>query len=422
MNSLTVTSGHDGLTGLTGLKGDQCRNPSILHATLFAQVPSPFHHLDPPPSTFRASKIFCHVYDRQSPNPTSINEDAKEKALKNKLFEAVVPMIDTMGKALRIFGAMKVPTKRILKMMAELFDHEDVNVRTSSKVLTLELYEGIEIEPMKSMEKDLEGELVSLTGTPGPSHRIRSEEDNELEREGVSEVEGGSGSKESVTDAPLAIDDAVKILDNWKNKKFGDGVKATELAKLALTDGMAPGDFKEICSTLKEIMTCVVEHFGLRTTFVVEEGLDGFHIQSNDRSIPKKPITFNIHTPGEGAMIGKFLHHMGELIGWYNFIIGEEHLSMLIVPRIPSTPVIEEFKAWGESDVFMLDPLTTKATTIAPKFKILLRKIRSPMHKVLSQFGRYHRNVFQGLRMTNSGDVLLCLPDQSYGNLFAYQS
>lgn len=51
----------------------------------------------------------------------------------------------------RIFGAMKVPTKRILKMMAELFDHEDVNVRTSSKVLTLELYEGIEIEPMKSM-------------------------------------------------------------------------------------------------------------------------------------------------------------------------------------------------------------------------------------------------------------------------------
>lgn len=24
--------------------------------------------------------------------------------------------------------------------------------------------------------------------------------------------------------APLAIDDAVKILDNWKNKKFGDGV------------------------------------------------------------------------------------------------------------------------------------------------------------------------------------------------------
>ncbi|KAH7836086.1 hypothetical protein Vadar_032547 [Vaccinium darrowii] len=285
--------------------------------------------------------------------------DAVEKALKNKLFEAVVPMIDTMGKALRIFGAMKVPTKRILKMMAELFDHEDVNVRTSSKVLTLELYEGIEIEPMKSMEKDLEGELVSLTGTPGPSHRIRSEEDNELEREGVSEVEGGSGSKESVTDAPLAIDDAVKILDNWKNKKFGDGMKAAELAKLALTDGMAPGDFKEIRSTLKEIMTCVVEHFGLRTTFVVEEGLDGFHIQSNNRSIPKKPITFNIHTPGEGAMIGKFLHHMGELIGWYNFIIGEEHLSMLIVPRIPSTPVIEEFKAWGESDVFMLDPLTT---------------------------------------------------------------
>jgi hypothetical protein len=44
-----------------------------------------------------------------------------------------------------------VPPKRILKMLPELFDHQDQNVRASSKGLTLELCRWIGKDPVKSI-------------------------------------------------------------------------------------------------------------------------------------------------------------------------------------------------------------------------------------------------------------------------------
>jgi len=49
------------------------------------------------------------------------------------------------------FGAKVVPPKRILKMLPELFDHQDQNVRASSKGLTLELCRWIGKDPVKSI-------------------------------------------------------------------------------------------------------------------------------------------------------------------------------------------------------------------------------------------------------------------------------
>ncbi|KAI7986782.1 Protein MOR1 [Camellia lanceoleosa] len=49
------------------------------------------------------------------------------------------------------FGAKIVPPKRILKMLPELFAHQDQNVRASSKGLTLELCRWIGKEPVKSI-------------------------------------------------------------------------------------------------------------------------------------------------------------------------------------------------------------------------------------------------------------------------------
>lgn len=49
------------------------------------------------------------------------------------------------------FGGKVVPPKRILKMLPELFDHQDQNVRASSKGLTLELCRWIGKEPVKSI-------------------------------------------------------------------------------------------------------------------------------------------------------------------------------------------------------------------------------------------------------------------------------
>jgi len=112
-----------------------------------------------------------------------------EKAIKNKVAKAVVPAIDVMFQAMRFvsqgfrakedlhsgsslrdfcvahlsflcfllfffiseFGAKVVPPKRILKMLPELFDHQDQNVRASSKGLTLELCRWIGKDPVKSI-------------------------------------------------------------------------------------------------------------------------------------------------------------------------------------------------------------------------------------------------------------------------------
>ncbi|XWS16703.1 hypothetical protein CRYUN_Cryun34aG0113700 [Craigia yunnanensis] len=207
--------------------------------------------------------------------------DSMEKAIKNKVAKAVVPAIDVMFQALTEFGARVVPPKRILKTLPELFDHKDQNVRTSSKGLTLELCRWIGKDPVKSilfekmrdtMKKELEAELVNVMGTAKPSRKIRSEQDREPEHEAVSETAGPCDVEESVADTPQEIDefelvDPVDILTPLEKSGFWDGVKATkwserkeavaELNKLASTKKIAPGDFTEVCRTLKKLVTDV---------------------------------------------------------------------------------------------------------------------------------------------------------------------
>ncbi|KAK3015530.1 hypothetical protein RJ639_006661 [Escallonia herrerae] len=202
--------------------------------------------------------------------------DAMEKAIKNKVAKAVVPAIDVMFQALSEFGAKIVPPKRILKMLPELFDHQDQHVRASSKGVTLELCRWIGKDPVKSilfekmrdtMKKELEAELVNVTGSARPSRKIRSEQDKEPEPEAVSEVVGSGPSEESAADVPQEIDeyelvDPVDILTPLEKSGFGDGVKAAkwserkeavaELSKLASTKRIAPGDFTDICRILKK--------------------------------------------------------------------------------------------------------------------------------------------------------------------------
>ncbi|KAH9626997.1 hypothetical protein KSS87_017848, partial [Heliosperma pusillum] len=208
-------------------------------------------------------------------------EDAMEKAIKNKVAKAVVPAIDVMFQALSEFGSKVVPPKRILKMLPELFDHQDQNVRASSKGLTLELCRWIGKDPVKSilfekmrdtMKKELEAELVNVVGGAKPTRKIRSEQDKEPEPEAVIEATGDGPVEESTSDAPQEIDeyelvDPVDILTPLEKSGFWDGVKATkwserkegvaELTKLASTKKIAPGDFTEVCRTLKKLITDV---------------------------------------------------------------------------------------------------------------------------------------------------------------------
>ncbi|KAF8391376.1 hypothetical protein HHK36_023680 [Tetracentron sinense] len=205
--------------------------------------------------------------------------DAMEKAIKNKFAKAVVPAIDVMFQALSEFGAKVVPPKRILKMLPELFDHHDQNVRASSKGLTLELCRWIGKDPVKSilfekmrdtMKKELEAELVNVTVAARPSRKIRSEQDKEPEQDAVAEIVGPGPPEEFAADIPQEIDeyelvDPVDILSPLEKSGFWDGVKTakwsqrkdavSELTKLASIKRIAPGDFTEICRTLKKLIT-----------------------------------------------------------------------------------------------------------------------------------------------------------------------
>ncbi|GMH05428.1 hypothetical protein Nepgr_007268 [Nepenthes gracilis] len=205
--------------------------------------------------------------------------DAMEKAIKNKVAKAVVPAIDVMFQALSEFGAKIIPPKRILKMLPELFDHQDEKVRASSKGLTLELCRWIGKDPVKSilfekmretMKKELEAELVNVTGMARPTRKVRSEQDREPEPEAVSVVVGPGHAEESLIDAPQEIDeyellDPVDIVTPLEKSGFWDGVKAAKwserkeavaaLTKLASTKRIAPGDFTEVCRTLKKLIT-----------------------------------------------------------------------------------------------------------------------------------------------------------------------
>jgi cytoskeleton-associated protein 5 len=60
-----------------------------------------------------------------------------------------------------------VPPKRILRMLPELFDHQDQNVRASSKWLTLELCRWIGKENVKSiLFEKMRDTMVSFSVPP----------------------------------------------------------------------------------------------------------------------------------------------------------------------------------------------------------------------------------------------------------------
>lgn len=237
--------------------------------------------------------------------------ESMEKAVKNKVAKAVVPAIDVMFQALSEFGAKVIPPKKILKMLPELFDHPDQNVRASSKGLTLELCRWIGKEPVKSilfekmrdtMKKELEAELANVSGIAKPTRKIRSEQEKEIEEEAAPETTGASTSEEAVPDAPTEIDeydlvDPVDILTPLEKSGFWDGVKATkwserrdavaELTKLASTKKIAPGDFNEVSRTLKKLVTDVNLAVSVEATQAIGNLAKGLrtHFSGNSRNL-----------------------------------------------------------------------------------------------------------------------------------------
>ncbi|GJW87272.1 protein MOR1 [Tanacetum coccineum] len=178
--------------------------------------------------------------------------DAMEKAIKHKVAKAVVLAIDVMFQALSEFGSKIVAPQRLLKMLPELFDHQNQNVRASSIGLTLELCRWIGRYRVKSMfeemrdktKKELVAELANVTGSAKPTHKIRNVNTNYYKY------------------LVLFLSDLNKTRNQNKEvetEAAGSGPSAkkaiAELTKLASTKRIAPGDFSDICRTLKKLIT-----------------------------------------------------------------------------------------------------------------------------------------------------------------------
>lgn len=210
---------------------------------------------------------------------TEVFLDVMEKAIKNKVAKAVVPAIDVMYQAVSQFGTKVVPPKRILKMLPELFDHQDQNVRASAKGLTIELCRWISKDTVKSilfekmrdtMKKELELEVDSVTGLSKPVRRIRSEQLKECEADvPVDTPDAASADEPAVHQETDDYDlmDPVEILGPLQKTTFWEGYKATkwserrdavaELTKLASARRLAVGDYVEVSRILKKLITDV---------------------------------------------------------------------------------------------------------------------------------------------------------------------
>ncbi|CAM6101171.1 unnamed protein product [Calypogeia fissa] len=207
--------------------------------------------------------------------------DAMEKAVKNKVSKAVVLAVDVMYQSVSQFGTKVVPPKKILKMLPELFEHQDQNVRAAAKGLTIELCRWIGKDTVKSilfekmrdaMRKELESEVDNVAGVSKPTRKIRSEQAKELELETVADVPSGpvaesvgDGAVEQIDEYELM--DPVDILGPLGKSIFWEGVKASkwserrdavaELTRLASAKRLATGDYVEVSRLLKKLITDV---------------------------------------------------------------------------------------------------------------------------------------------------------------------
>ncbi|KAG5562009.1 hypothetical protein RHGRI_004896 [Rhododendron griersonianum] len=184
---------------------------------------------------------------------------AIKKAIKYIIAEAVVPAIDVMYQALSEFGAKIVPPKRILKMLPELFDHLDQNVRASSRGFSLEPCRRIGKEPVKSilfekmwdtMKKELEAELVNVSGTARPSCKISSSVNFSIKLFSLS------------LQYVIILYGLFSYLDHCIDPSCQVVREKGELTKLASTKRIAPGDFTEIWRTLKKMTGLFFIGFG----------------------------------------------------------------------------------------------------------------------------------------------------------------
>ncbi|GJY14629.1 protein MOR1 isoform X1 [Tanacetum coccineum] len=205
--------------------------------------------------------------------------DAMEKAIKSQVAKAVLLAIDFMIQVLSEFGIDIVPSNRIAKVLLEILDRQDQNVLASSKGLTRELCRWLGMNPIKSvlyekmsdtMKEELDVELPSVKVTVHAPRRLRSEPKVCGFLSLLINGTRSGPSEESAAEIPLGKDeyelvDPVDILTPLEKSGFWNNVKSrkwtqrkeavAKLTELASTKRVAPGDYTELCRTLKKLIT-----------------------------------------------------------------------------------------------------------------------------------------------------------------------
>ncbi|GKC32962.1 protein MOR1 isoform X1 [Tanacetum coccineum] len=205
--------------------------------------------------------------------------DAMEKAVTSQVARAILLAIDFMIQVLCEFGIEIAPSNRIAKMLLEILDHQDQNVLASSKGLTRELCRWLGMNPIKSvlyekmsdtMKEELDVELPIVKVAIRAPRRLRSEPKVCGFLSLLINGTRSGPSEESAAEIPLGKDeyelvDPVDILTPLEKSGFCNKVKSrkwtkrkeavAKLTELASTKRIAPGDYTELCCTLKKLIT-----------------------------------------------------------------------------------------------------------------------------------------------------------------------
>ncbi|XP_030586648.1 cytoskeleton-associated protein 5 isoform X3 [Archocentrus centrarchus] len=204
-------------------------------------------------------------------------QDELLKGLDNKNPKIIVACIETLRKALSVFGSKIVTLKPVVKVLPKQFESREKAVRDEAKMLAVEIYKWIRdalrpsLQNINSVQlKELEEEWVKLSSSPPKQTRfLRSQQDmkakfEQQQAQGGEQSDGDDDEEEmAVAVDPYELLEPVEILSKMPKdfyekieaKKWQERKEALEAVE-ALTKNpkLENGDYGDLVRALKKVV------------------------------------------------------------------------------------------------------------------------------------------------------------------------
>uniref|UniRef100_A0A3Q0SS83 Cytoskeleton associated protein 5 n=1 Tax=Amphilophus citrinellus TaxID=61819 RepID=A0A3Q0SS83_AMPCI len=204
-------------------------------------------------------------------------QDELLKGLDNKNPKIIVACIETLRKALSVFGSKIVTLKPVVKVLPKQFESREKAVRDEAKMLAVEIYKWIRdalrpsLQNINSVQlKELEEEWVKLSSSPPKQNRfLRSQQDmkakfEQQQAQGGEQSDGDDDEEEmAVAVDPYELLEPVEILSKMPKdfyekieaKKWQERKEALEAVE-ALTKNpkLENGDYGDLVRALKKVV------------------------------------------------------------------------------------------------------------------------------------------------------------------------